>query len=144
MFRWLIPFRRNSRDAFRELDSLQKIRKYPILLGCLSSGILYHNYVSQSQPSSITLVENKHIQKATVHPIFEDLILLFSDDKNYPSNKPPNEAKMDRLVKLNQEIEDELPLFFEKGFFDEVPKNLLDPDTVVYYQRKNGSVHQLK
>ncbi|CAH8839548.1 unnamed protein product [Trichobilharzia szidati] len=144
MFRWLIPFRRNSRDALRELDSLQKLRKYPILLGCLSSGILYHNYVSQSRPSSITLIENKHIQKATVHPIFEDLILLFSDDKNYASNKPSNEAKMDRLVKLNQEIEDELPLFFEKGFFDEVPKNLLDPDTVVYYQRKNGSVHQLK
>ncbi|CAH8500165.1 unnamed protein product [Heterobilharzia americana] len=143
MFRWLTPFRRYSRSTLKELDSLHKIRKYPILLGCLSSGILYHNFMAHN--NTMTSIENKPKQKGTEHPIFEDLILLFNEgNSDQSSNKLPNEAKMDRLLKLNQEIEDELPLFFEKGLFDEVPKNLLDSDTVVYYQRKNGSVHELK
>ncbi|KAK4469522.1 hypothetical protein MN116_007066 [Schistosoma mekongi] len=143
MFRWLIPFRRNSRGALKELDALQKIRKYPIFLG-LSSGILYHGYMSQNKHTSISLCSNRSKQKEIIHPLYEDLVLLFSDLNSQLPNKLPNDAKMDRLLKINQDIEDDLPLFFEKSLFNEVPKNLLDPDTVVYYETKNGSVHRLR
>ncbi|CAH8479298.1 unnamed protein product [Schistosoma turkestanicum] len=143
MFRWLVPFRRNSRGSLKELYSLQKIKKYPIFLG-LSSGILYHGYMSQNNHTVPTLFENKNKQKEINHPIFEDLVLLFSGHDDQSVKKLPNEAKMDRLLKINQDIEDELPLFFEKTFFSEVPGNLLDSDTVVYYERKNGSICRLR
>ncbi|XP_018650078.1 hypothetical protein Smp_181130 [Schistosoma mansoni] len=142
MFRLLVPLRCKSQNVPRELNLLQKIR-YPLYFS-FSSGILYHSFKSPDKHTCPTLFENKHEQKKITHPTLEDMILLFSDQDNKSFNKLPNEAKMDRLLRINQDIEDELPLFFEKTLFNELPKNLLDSDTVVYYERRNGSVCRLK
>ncbi|VDP54786.1 unnamed protein product [Schistosoma curassoni] len=142
MFRLLVPFRCKSQNVPKELNLLQKLR-YPLYLS-LSSGILYHSFKSPDKHTCPTLFENKDKQKEITHPTLADLILLFSDQDNQSFNKLPNEAKMNRLLKINQDIEDELPLFFEKTLFNELPKNLLDSDTVVYYEKRNGSVCRLR
>ncbi|VDP87014.1 unnamed protein product [Echinostoma caproni] len=68
--------------------------------------------------------------------------ILYSEGQNGTEAVVGN-AKANRLEKLRQAVEEQIPQFLEKSFF-EFPSDLVDNNTVLYVERRNGSVHKIR
>ncbi|KAF8570161.1 hypothetical protein P879_02892 [Paragonimus westermani] len=136
MFRRLTTFKSLISDApLQKLGFLCLFRKHPILLACLSSGLVYRGYVAVLQHHVLRIPQN------SLHHVNQLLggYTLYSDG-GAAKGQPDNTARMERMVVLRQAIENELPQFFERSLFD-LPSGLFDPGTIVSIERKDGSVH---
>ncbi|KAF7256925.1 hypothetical protein EG68_05698 [Paragonimus skrjabini miyazakii] len=136
MFRRLTTFKSLISEApLQKLGFLCLLRKHPILLACLSSGLVYRGYVALLQHHVLRIPQNSLHH---VNQLFGGY--AFYSDGGAAKGQPDNTARMERMIALRQAIENELPQFFERSLFD-LPSGLFDPGTIVSVERKDGSVH---
>ncbi|TPP64407.1 hypothetical protein FGIG_06235 [Fasciola gigantica] len=134
----ILPRSLITEDFSDKIGFLQKLKKYPVLLACLSSGLLYRSYVTLSQPA----IYRKQQTLSVFLPHSRGQFALYSDGQSGPQNTASS-PKIQRLGKLKQAIEEQIPQFFEQSFF-QFPSDLVDPNTVLQVERKNGKVYQIR
>lgn len=120
----------------KSVDVSTSFKRHPILLACLSSGILYQSYRTLPRHKDVICQTNKIFKPHVYNQTF------LSNNSN-KSGDVINQLRMNRLLDLHRVIETELPIFFDTNTF-EFSEKLFDPDTIVYFENSNGLVYTLR
>lgn len=128
---------------------LARLRRHPILVTCISSGLLYRGIAHVPGNRGAAVYRPTHNTAVRTPLSAGGDVLLYSNDgackgtTSHDAHRRSNESRIDRLFQLRQSIEQELPLMFEKNLL-ELPPHLIDDRTVVCLQSTRGNTYYLR